>query len=147
MLFIVSMEAKELAYSSLLGFGSQTIRIHVFSKTVLWFWMLNVSLQLYLRKLTMYCETGKRKKSLSFSNLVLYGKCYASAGFSLDLLDMGEDLFPPYGGEGQSVNGGNSWRGHRHYGGDLTLIDYIINWKYCYYYCCYTCFSILLATF
>ena len=23
--------------------------------------------------------------------------------------------------------------GHRHYGGDLTLIDYIMNWKYCYW--------------
>ena len=22
-------------------------------------------------------------------------------------------------------------------GGELTLIDYIINWKYCYCHCCY----------
>ena len=47
------MEAKELAYSSLLGFG------------------LNVSLQLYLRKLTMYCETGKRKKYHKLKVLLL----------------------------------------------------------------------------
>ena len=28
---------------------------------------------------------------------------------------------------GQSVNGGTHEGGHRPYGGDLTLIDYIIN--------------------
>ena len=35
-----------------------------------------------------------------------------------------------YGGTsagGQSVNGGTHEGGHRPYGGDLTLIDYIIN--------------------
>ena len=33
---------------------------------------------------------------------------------------------------GQSVNGGTHEGGHRPYEGDLTLIDYIINYKYCY---------------
>ena len=38
--------------------------------------------------------------------------------------------FPPYGGTsvgGQSINGGTHEGGHRPYGGDLTLINYIIN--------------------
>ena len=44
--------------------------------------------------------------------------------FSLDFSDMG-DLSPIWG---KSVNGGRKHEaGHRHYGGDLTLIDYIIN--------------------
>ena len=50
-------------------------------------------------------------------------------GFSPDPLDM-EDLSPPYGGTsagGQSVDGGTHDGGHRHYGRDLTLIDYIMN--------------------
>ena len=37
---------------------------------------------------------------------------------------------PPHMGAsagGQSINGGNHEGGHRPYGGDLTLIDYIIN--------------------
>ena len=37
---------------------------------------------------------------------------------------------PPYGGDKcrrQSVNGGTHEGGHKPYGGDLTLIDYIIN--------------------
>ena len=49
--------------------------------------------------------------------------------FSLDLLDMG-GFVPHMGGTsagGQSVNGGTHEEGHRYYGGDLTLIDYIIN--------------------
>ena len=38
------------------------------------------------------------------------------------------DLSPPSYGGGQSVNGGGTHEGgHRPYGGDLTLIDYIIN--------------------
>ena len=45
---------------------------------------------------------------------------------------MGRDLSPPpYGwgtnAGGQSINGGTHKGGHRPYGGDLTLIDYIIN--------------------
>ena len=44
-------------------------------------------------------------------------------GVSLDLLDMGGQVQ-----RGQSVNGrGTREVGHRHYGGDLTLKDYIIN--------------------
>ena len=46
-------------------------------------------------------------------------------GLSPDPLDMG-----PYGGTsagGQSVNGEIHEGGHRHYVGDLTLMDYIIN--------------------
>ena len=43
----------------------------------------------------------------------------------------GRDLSPPIWGEtsagGQSVNGGTHEGGHRPYGGDLTLIDHIIN--------------------
>ena len=40
------------------------------------------------------------------------------------------ELSPDMGGAsagGQSVNGGTHEGGHRPYGGDLTLIDYIIN--------------------
>ena len=39
-------------------------------------------------------------------------------------------ICPPHMGDkcrGQSVNGGTHEGGHRPYGGDLTLIDYIIN--------------------
>ena len=42
----------------------------------------------------------------------------------------GEDLSSHMGGTsagGQSVNGGTHEGGHRPYGGDLTLTDYIIN--------------------
>ena len=47
-------------------------------------------------------------------------------GFSLERLHMGG--FVPTSAGGQSVNGGgNHEGGHRPYGGDLTLIDYIIN--------------------
>ena len=61
----------------------------------------------------MYCETQKRKKSLPFSNLELYAKSYASAGFSLDFLERGGGNLFPHMGEGtstrgQSVNGGYS---------------------------------------
>ena len=53
----------------------------------------------------MYCETQKRNKSFPFSNLELYAKSYASAGFSLDFLEMGGGEFvPPYGG-------GNKYKG------------------------------------
>ena len=38
---------------------------------------------------------------------------------------------------GQSVNGGDSWGDIDIMVEDLTLIDYIINRKYCYCYCCY----------
>ena len=38
-----------------------------------------------------------------------------------------EDLVCRNGGGGQRVNGGTHEGGHRPYGGDLTLIDYIIN--------------------
>ena len=48
-------------------------------------------------------------------------------GFSLGRLHMG-DLSPPYGSAGgQSINGGTHEGGHGRYGGDLILIDYIIN--------------------
>ena len=49
--------------------------------------------------------------------------------FSLGRLHMA-DLPPPIWGTsagGQSVNGENHEGGHRPYGGNLTLIDYIIN--------------------
>ena len=53
-----------------------------------------------------------------------------AAGFSLGRLHMG-GICPPHMGEtsagGQSVNGGTHEGGHRPYGGDLTLIDYIIS--------------------
>ena len=40
----------------------------------------------------------------------------------------GGKFVPPYSAGGQSVNGGRTHEGgHRPYGGDLTLIDYIIN--------------------
>ena len=46
------------------------------------------------------------------------------SGFSLDRLDIGWGT----SAGGQSVNGGTYEGGHRPYGGgDLTLIDYIIN--------------------
>ena len=49
------------------------------------------------------------------------------SGFSLDHLDMGDLSPPPYSTGGQSVNG-RLMRGEIDLiGGDLTLIDYIIN--------------------
>ena len=36
-----------------------------------------------------------------------------------------------YGGDKALMGGGTHEGGHRPYGGDLTLIDYIINSKYC----------------
>ena len=60
-----------------------------------------------------------------------YSACFVgSAGFSLGRLHMGGFVPPKWGGTsagGQSVNGGTHEGGHRPYGGDLTLIDYIIN--------------------
>ena len=46
-------------------------------------------------------------------------------GFSLGCLHMG-GFVPPYGGD-KALMGGTHEGGHRPYGGDLTLIDYIIN--------------------
>ena len=55
-------------------------------------------------------------------------KCHHFQGFPQAVYTWG-DLLPPDMGGGQSVNGGThkGGGGHRPYGGDLTLIDYIIN--------------------
>ena len=62
--------------------------------------------------------------------MLIYQLCFS--GFSLDPVDIGTSA-----GDKVLIGGGGGLiRGNRHYGG-LTLIDYVINYKYCYCYCCY----------
>ena len=54
-----------------------------------------------------------------------------SSGFSLGHLHTGGFVLPPYSAGGQSVNGGTQEGDIDLMEGDLTSIDYIINYKYC----------------
>ena len=60
--------------------------------------------------------------------MLIYQLCFS--GFSPDPVDMGTSA-------GDKVLIGGTHEGGIDIMGDLTLIDYIINYKYCYCYCCY----------
>ena len=74
-----------------------------------------------------YMNLRRYKKSVmwaSYSIQIHEGK-YSVQGFPQAIYTWG-DLSPPSAG-GQTINGGTHERGHRSYGGDPILIDYIIN--------------------
>ena len=64
-------------------------------------------------------------------------RIWKAPGFSLDLSDV-EGICSPIWGD--KVLMGGPLRGDIDIMGDLTLIDYIIHWKYCY--CCYCYVSV-----